>query len=152
MVSSCSPDIHVVSSNSPDHSHQHCFWGSRTSTWFLGIMNISMVSDIASRDHGCLLRILNPENKPYFNLDILLLLRVREILKLRVSVNAPGCCATPWPQYQLPSHYHRHQPCVCSLWAVLFPAASTYLASGTSSTQQWYDLSMLPSLSPLLFP
>lgn len=90
MVSSCSPDIHVVSSNSPDHSHQHCFWGSRISTWFLGIMNISMVSDIASRDRGCLLRILNPENKPYFNLDILLLLRVREILGLRVSES--GIC------------------------------------------------------------
>lgn len=93
IVSSCSPDIHVVSSNNSDHSHQHCFWGSQTSTWFLEIMDISMVSDIANRDHGCLLRTLNPENESYFNLDILLLLRVREILGLRVSESRTCECS-----------------------------------------------------------
>lgn len=52
-----------------------------------------MVSDIASRDHGCLLRTLNPENESYFNLDILLLFRVREILGLRVSESRTCECS-----------------------------------------------------------
>lgn len=89
--------MYIAASSSMDHRYQYDLWhlpGLQKSTWFLTAaqnMDINMAIDCSmdlghqmasggSMDHGSLSRRLNPENKPFIVLYILLLLIVRMIV------------------------------------------------------------------------
>lgn len=117
MVFVLSMDNNMASCGSPAHRQQHDFHQHRPR------IPTSKASGISS-DNGGLSRRLKPENEPFFNSDILLLLRVRVMLSWAAhlrpgSAGSSGCCAPPctWhrPRGQLTGMDYR----ACSLWAAL---------------------------------
>lgn len=123
-----SPHLNLVSSSSMDHKHgscrQHEPWTIHL-TWptlAAQITDINMAS-WASMDHRSLSRGLNPENEPFFTLDILLLFRVRVIMCLGSGpMWASGCYTHSF----LGASWHPgHNHCASSQQAHLGPALSS---------------------------